>query len=144
MSENTATGVLEEGQEDGHIRASDPRPPLDALTAARDGGFAKVPRTGHGIVAELNALYGRIVDRPPALPHGSAVRQAGVGAVRPDRRAAHRRPRAGRVDGPRQRGRPVARRLVAPAANATRVLDTVADGGLIQRVDPHDGPAVTR
>jgi len=49
MSENSATRVLEDGQ----VRASDLRPLLAAMTAARDGNFTRVPETGHGLVAEL-------------------------------------------------------------------------------------------
>jgi len=48
MSENSATRVLEDGHKDGQIRASDLRPLLAAMTAARDGDFSKVPEPGHG------------------------------------------------------------------------------------------------
>lgn len=63
MSENSATRVLEDGQKDGQIRASELRPLLAAMTAARDGDFTKVPETGHGLVADLSATFNQIIDR---------------------------------------------------------------------------------
>ncbi|QFZ76439.1 hypothetical protein GFH48_27055 [Streptomyces fagopyri] len=67
MSENSATRVLEDGQnrafEDGLIRASDLRPPLAAMTAARDGDFTEVPETGYAPVAELSTAFNQIIDR---------------------------------------------------------------------------------
>ncbi len=72
MSENSATRVLEDGQnrafedgpiracEDGRIRAPDPRPPLAATTAAHDGAFTEVPETGYGPVAQPRTVFSRI------------------------------------------------------------------------------------
>ncbi|MFI7136453.1 hypothetical protein ACIBQ5_01395 [Streptomyces massasporeus] len=57
MSENSATPVVEDRHEDGQIRASDLRPLLAAMTAARDGDFTKVPESGHGTVAELSRSW---------------------------------------------------------------------------------------
>ncbi|MEU1533394.1 hypothetical protein ABZ460_28630 [Streptomyces fagopyri] len=78
MSENSATRVLEDGQNrafgDGRIRASDLRPLLATMTAARDGDFAKVPETGYGPVAELSPAFDQIIDR--GLHFDTEVRRA--------------------------------------------------------------------
>lgn len=67
MSENSATRLLEDGQNDsqtdGMIRASDLRALTAAMTAARDGSFTKVPEAGPAPVAELCALFNQIIDR---------------------------------------------------------------------------------
>ena len=63
MSENSATRVLEDGQKPEQLRASELRPLLAAMTAARDGDFTKIPETGHGMVAELTAVFNQIMDR---------------------------------------------------------------------------------
>ncbi|MGW3629546.1 hypothetical protein ACWD7F_05170 [Streptomyces sp. NPDC005122] len=64
MSENSATRVLEDGQnrafEDGRVPAPHPRPPLAAMTAAGDGDFTEAPETGHGPFAEPSAAFPRI------------------------------------------------------------------------------------
>lgn len=97
MSENSATRVLEDGQnrafEDGRIRASDPRPLLATLTAARDGDFAKVPETGYGPVAEPSTAFTQITDRD--LHFGTEVRWVGRELVRRVRRESVRH---GRLD----------------------------------------------
>ncbi|MGW0495103.1 HAMP domain-containing protein [Streptomyces sp. NPDC003007] len=139
MSENSATPVVEDRHQDGQIRASDLRPLLAAMTAARDGDFAKVPETGHGMVAELTAVFNQIMDRSIHFTTETRrVRRELVRHGRLDERLSAS-PGQGlwtsRVDDVNQ----LLDALVAPAANATRVLDAVAGGDLTQRVDLHDG-----
>ncbi|MFG2022500.1 HAMP domain-containing protein [Streptomyces sp. NPDC048825] len=135
MSENSATQVVEDGQ----IRASDLRPLLAAMTAARDGDFTKVPETGQGLVAELNTVFNQIMGRDAHFnSEVQRVRRELVRHGRLDERLSAS-PGQGqwtsRVDDVNQ----LLDALVAPAANATRVLDAVAGGDLTQRVDLHDG-----
>ncbi|MEU0071648.1 HAMP domain-containing protein [Streptomyces sp. NPDC006332] len=139
MSENSATRVLEDGHEDGRIRASDLRPLLAAMTAARDGDFAKVPESGPGPVAELTAIFNQIMDRSTHFnTEVQRVKREVVRHGRLDERLGAS-PGQGswtsRVNDVNQ----VLDALVAPAANAARVLDAVAGGDLTQRVDLHDG-----
>ncbi|GCB49501.1 hypothetical protein SNL152K_6840 [Streptomyces sp. NL15-2K] len=131
--------MLEDGQKDGQIRASDLRPLLAAMTAARDGDFSKVPETGHGMVAELTAVFNQIMDRSTHFnTEMQRVKRDLVRYGRLDERLSAS-PGQGawtsRVNDVNQ----VLDALVAPAANATRVLDAVAGGDLTQRVDLHDG-----
>ncbi|MCE7045223.1 HAMP domain-containing protein [Streptomyces purpurascens] len=139
MSENSATPVVEDRYEDGQIRTSDLRPLLAAMTAARDGDFTKVPETGHGMVAELTAVFNQIMDRSVHFTtEVQRVRRELVRHGRLDERLSAS-PGQGlwtsRVNDVNQ----LLDALVAPAANATRVLDAVAGGDLTQRVDLHDG-----
>ncbi|MEU2536773.1 HAMP domain-containing protein [Streptomyces iakyrus] len=139
MSENRATPVVEDRHEDGQIRASDLRPLLAAMTAARDGDFTKVPESGHGMVAELTAVFNQIMDRSIHFTSETQrVRRELVRHGRLDERLSAS-PGQGlwtsRVNDVNQ----LLDALVAPAANATRVLDAVAGGDLTQRVDLHDG-----
>ncbi|WP_184557875.1 HAMP domain-containing protein [Streptomyces paradoxus] len=139
MSENRATPVVEDRYEDGQIRASDLRPLLAAMTAARDGDFTKVPESGHGMVAELTAVFNQIMDRSVHFTtEVQRVRRELVRHGRLDERLSAS-PGQGlwtsRVNDVNQ----LLDALVAPAANATRVLDAVAGGDLTQRVDLHDG-----
>ncbi|MEU0244768.1 HAMP domain-containing protein [Streptomyces sp. NPDC006235] len=139
MSENSATPVVEDRYEDGQIRASDLRPLLAAMTAARDGDFSKVPETGHGMVAELTAVFNQVMDRSIHFTtEVQRVRRELVRYGRLDERLSAS-PGQGlwtsRVNDVNQ----LLDALVAPAANATRVLDAVAGGDLTQRVDLHDG-----
>ncbi|MEV3972413.1 HAMP domain-containing protein [Streptomyces sp. NPDC050698] len=139
MSENSATPVVEDRYGDGQIRASDLRPLLAAMTAARDGDFTKVPESGHGLVAELTAIHNQIMDR--SVHFTSEVRRVRRELVRHGRLDERLSASPGqglwtsRVDDVNQ----LLDALVAPAANATRVLDAVAGGDLTQRVDLHDG-----
>ncbi|GAB2942891.1 hypothetical protein GCM10027075_49490 [Streptomyces heilongjiangensis] len=121
------------------IRVSDLRALTAAMTAARDGTFVKTPQTGPAPAAERCTLFNRITDRSTHV--GDEVQRVKKELVR-----------HGRLDerlsaGPGQ-GAWATRvgdvnqtldALVAPAANATRVLDAVARGDLTQRVDLHDG-----
>ncbi|MES5821185.1 HAMP domain-containing protein [Streptomyces sp. RG80] len=140
MSENSATRVLEDGQKDDQIRASDLRPLLAAMTAARDGHFARVPEAGaHGVTAELSAIFNQLVDRN--VHFTTEVQRVKRELVRHGRLDERLSPSPGagawasRVNDVNQ----LLDALVAPAANATRVLDAVAGGDLTQRVDLHDG-----
>ncbi|MFJ8720967.1 HAMP domain-containing protein [Streptomyces sp. NPDC003631] len=109
------------------------------MTAARDGDFTKVPEAGHGPVAELGAVFNQIVDR--SRHFNSEIKRVKRELVRHGRldERVSASPGQGswtsRVDDVNQ----VLDALVAPAANATRVLDAVAGGDLTQRVDLHDG-----
>lgn len=131
MSENSATRVLEDGQirafDDGRIPASDLRPLLAAMTAARDGDFTKVPETGHGLVADLSAAFNQIIDRSTHFnTEVQRVRRELVRHGRLDERLSAS-PGQGswttRVNEVNQ----LLDALVAPAANATRVLDAVVE-----------------
>ncbi len=139
MSENRATPVLEDGPIDGRIRAAELRPLLAAMTAARDGDFRRLPETGDGMVAELTAVFNQIMDRSTHFNgEMQRVKRELVRYGRLDERLSAS-PGQGdwttRVDDVNV----VLDALVAPAANATRVLDAVAGGDLTQRVDLHDG-----
>ncbi|WP_329339364.1 HAMP domain-containing protein [Streptomyces sp. NBC_00663] len=140
MSENSAMRVLEDGQNQDQIRASDLRPLLAAMTAARDGHFSKLPEAGHGpVVAELSAIFNQLVDRN--VHFTTEVQRVKRELVRHGRLDERLSPSPGagawasRVSDVNQ----LLDALVAPAANATRVLDAVAGGDLTQRVDLHDG-----
>ncbi|MFF4014248.1 HAMP domain-containing protein [Streptomyces sp. NPDC001843] len=139
MSENNATRVLEDGQKSEQVRPSDLRPLLAAMTAARDGDFTKVPEAGHGVVAELTAVFNQIMDR--SVHFNSEVQRVKRELVRHGRldERVSASPGQGawtsRVGDVNQ----ILDALVAPAANAARVLDAVAGGDLTQRVDLHDG-----
>ncbi|WP_206306127.1 HAMP domain-containing protein [Streptomyces humi] len=139
MSENSATRVLEDGQKPEQLRASELRPLLAAMTAARDGDFTKAPETGEGIVAELTAVFNQILDR--SVHFNTEVQRVKRELVRHGRLDERLSASPGqgawtsRVNDVNQ----VLDALVAPAANATRVLDAVAGGDLTQRVDLHDG-----
>ncbi|MFI6464346.1 HAMP domain-containing protein [Streptomyces sp. NPDC050528] len=139
MSENSATRVLEDSHKDDWIRASDLRPLLAVMTAARDGDFTKAPETGHGMVAELTAAFNQIMDRSTHFnSETQRVKRELIRHGRLDERLSASPGQGGwtsRVNDVNQ----LLDALVAPAANATRVLDAVAGGDLTQRVDLHDG-----
>ncbi|WP_412566692.1 HAMP domain-containing protein [Streptomyces europaeiscabiei] len=109
------------------------------MTAARDGSFTKVPEAGPAPVAELCALFNQIIDR--STHFGTEVQRVRRELVRHGRLDERLSASPGqgawatRVDDVNQ----TLDALVAPAANATRVLDAVAGGDLTQRVDLHDG-----
>ncbi|GAA1922144.1 HAMP domain-containing protein [Streptomyces durmitorensis] len=118
---------------------SDLRPLLSAMRAARDGDFTKVPVTGHGMTAELHSVFNEMLDRSLHFDGELArVRREII-------RHGHLNERFSASPG---HGSWATRvhdvnslldSLVAPAANATRVLNAVAGGDLTQRVDLHDG-----
>ncbi|MFJ5304052.1 HAMP domain-containing protein [Streptomyces sp. NPDC088350] len=139
MSENSATRVLEDGHKEDWIRASDLRPLLAVMTAARDGDFTKAPETGSGMVAELTAAFNQIMDRSTHFnAETQRVKRELIRHGRLDERLSASPGQGGwtsRVNDVNQ----LLDALVAPAANATRVLDAVAGGDLTQRVDLHDG-----
>ncbi len=139
MGENSATRTLEDGQKEDWIRASDLRPLLAVMTAARDGDFTKAPETGQGMVAELTAAFNQIMDRSTHFnSETQRVRRELIRHGRLDERLSASPGQGGwtsRVNDVNQ----LLDALVAPAANATRVLDAVAGGDLTQRVDLHDG-----
>ncbi|WP_436848309.1 HAMP domain-containing protein [Streptomyces griseoviridis] len=109
------------------------------MTAARDGDFRKVPETGQGMVAELTAVFNQIMDRTAHFNgETQRVKRELVRHGRLDERLSASPGQgawASRVSDVNQ----LLDALVAPAANATRVLDAVAGGDLTQRVDLHDG-----
>ncbi|MDX2936171.1 HAMP domain-containing protein [Streptomyces ipomoeae] len=109
------------------------------MTAARDGTFTKVPETGPAPVAELCTLFNQIIDR--STHFGTEVQRVRRELTRHGRLDERLSASPGqgawatRVNDVNQ----TLDALVAPAANATRVLDAVAGGDLTQRVDLHDG-----
>ncbi|WP_410098623.1 HAMP domain-containing protein [Streptomyces sp. STR69] len=109
------------------------------MTAARDGDFTKAPETGHGMVAELTAAFNQIMDRSTHFnSETQRVKRELIRHGRLDERLSASPGQGGwtsRVNDVNQ----LLDALVAPAANATRVLDAVAGGDLTQRVDLHDG-----
>ncbi|MFF6985918.1 HAMP domain-containing protein [Streptomyces sp. NPDC010273] len=114
------------------------------MTAARDGDFTKAPETGQGIVAELTAAFNQIMDRSTHFnSETQRVRRELIRHGRLDERLSASPGQGGwtsRVNDVNQ----LLDALVAPAANATRVLDAVAGGDLTQRVDLHDGSRMLR
>ncbi|MFI8927532.1 HAMP domain-containing protein [Streptomyces sp. NPDC053474] len=109
------------------------------MRAARDGNFAKAPLTGSGLTAELITVFNELVDRSTHFD-GELIR------------VRREMVRHGRLDerftaSPGQGSwatriievNSLLESLVAPATNATRVLNAVAGGDLTQRVDLHDG-----
>lgn len=110
------------------IRAAELRPLLTAMRSLRDGDFrVRLGEGTEGVPAAIAGTFHRIVARER---HFSAelgrvkrevVRRGGL-----DERLA---------ESPGQGSWAMS----AQAANATRVLDAVADGELTQRVDLHDG-----
>ncbi|MFZ3570621.1 HAMP domain-containing protein [Streptomyces sp. BH097] len=139
MSENSGMRAPQKGYGDEAIRPSDLRPLLAALTAARDGTFTHVPSTADGLVGELGATFNQLADR--SLHFNSELARV--------RREITRHGRLDeRLDASPGQGAWITRvgdvntiidALVAPTANATRVLEAVAGGDLTQRVDLHDG-----
>ncbi|MFE5185554.1 HAMP domain-containing protein [Streptomyces sp. NPDC056628] len=109
------------------------------MTAARDGDFRRLPETGDGIVAELTAVFNQIMDR--STHFNGEMRRVKRELVRHGRLDERLSASPGQGDWTTRVDdvNVVLDALVAPAANATRVLDAVAGGDLTQRVDLHDG-----
>ncbi|MFJ8827132.1 HAMP domain-containing protein, partial [Streptomyces sp. NPDC102467] len=139
MSENSAMRVHPNGLESDAIRPPDLRPLLAAISAARDGNFTHLPVGGEGMVGELAAVFNQLIDRSV---HYNAeltrVRREIVRHGRLDERL-EASPGQGAWATRVHDVNTIIGALVAPAANATRVLDAVAGGDLTQRVDLHDG-----
>ncbi|WP_338703593.1 HAMP domain-containing protein [Streptomyces sp. Q6] len=109
------------------------------MTAARDGNFIRVPDNGNGIVGELGAVFNQIIDRSHHYNvELTRVRREIVRHGRLDERL-EASPGQGAWATRINDVNTIIGALVAPAANATRVLDAVAGGDLTQRVDLHDG-----
>ncbi|WP_326581420.1 HAMP domain-containing protein [Actinacidiphila glaucinigra] len=105
-----------------------------------DGDFrVRLGDGTEGVLAELAGTFNRIVAREQ---HFSAeldrVKREVVRRGRLDERLAES-PGQGSWAMSVQAANSLIDALVIPAANATRVLDAVADGDLTQRVDLHDG-----
>ncbi|MEB3964487.1 HAMP domain-containing protein [Streptomyces kunmingensis] len=139
MSENSAMRVHPNGLADDAIRPPDLRPLLAALSAARDGNFTRLPDGGEGMVGELAAVFNQLIDRSVHYNcELTRVRREIVRHGRLDERL-EASPGQGAWATRIHDVNTIIGALVAPAANATRVLDAVAGGDLTQRVDLHDG-----
>ncbi|MVO84398.1 response regulator [Streptomyces sp. p1417] len=109
------------------------------MRAARDGNFTKAPHTGSGVVAELVTVFNELVDRSTHFDHELIrVRREMVRHGRLDERFTAS-PGQGSWATRIIEANSLLDSLVAPATNATRVLNAVAGGDLTQRVDLHDG-----
>ncbi|WP_233416303.1 HAMP domain-containing protein [Streptomyces sp. N35] len=110
------------------------------MTSLRDGDFrVRAPEGSTGVSAELAAVFNQIADRNQHLASELArLRREIVRHGRLDERVAAS-PGQGSWSTTVADANIVVDALVAPAANATRVLDAVAGGDLTQRVDLHDG-----
>ncbi|MDX2649138.1 ATP-binding protein [Streptomyces sp. PA03-1a] len=122
------------------IRAAELRPLLTAMRSLCDGDFrVRLGDGAEGALAELAGTFNRIVAREQ---HFSAelgrVKREVVRRGRLDERLADS-PGQGSWAMSVQAANSLIDALVIPAANATRVLDAVADSDLTQRVDLHDG-----
>ncbi|MGW6957724.1 HAMP domain-containing protein, partial [Streptomyces chartreusis] len=109
------------------------------MTAARDGDFRRLPETDEGVVAELTAVFNQIMDR--STHFNTEVQRVKRELIRHGRLDERLSASPGQGDWTTRVNdvNHLLDALVAPAANATRVLDAVAGGDLTQRVDLHDG-----
>ncbi|WP_260848970.1 HAMP domain-containing protein [Streptomyces sp. SLBN-118] len=110
------------------------------MTALRDGDFKiRVAETHEGMSAELAAMFNQIAVRNQHFTDElTRVRREVVRHGRLDDRLAASPGQGAWTSGVNSTNA-LLDALVVPAANATRVLDAVADGDLTQRVDLHDG-----
>ncbi|MFF1376693.1 HAMP domain-containing protein [Streptomyces sp. NPDC058308] len=109
------------------------------MRAARDGDFTKVTPVGEGITAELYVVLNEMLDRSLHFDGELVrVRREIIRHGRLDERFGAS-PGQGRWAARVTEVNTLLDALVAPAANATRVLNAVAGGDLTQRVDLHDG-----
>ncbi|MEU6123524.1 HAMP domain-containing protein [Streptomyces sp. NPDC047123] len=109
------------------------------MRAARDGDFTKVPPVGEGITAELYSVFNEMLDRSLHFDGELIrVRREIIRHGRLDERFSAS-PGQGRWAARVAEANTLLDAVVAPAANATRVLNAVAGGDLTQRVDLHDG-----
>ncbi|MFG2646938.1 HAMP domain-containing protein [Streptomyces sp. NPDC048436] len=109
------------------------------MRAARDGDFTKVSVTGDGLTAELHTVFNEMLDRSLHFDGELArVRREIIRHGHLDERFSAS-PGHGSWATRVRDVNSLLDALVAPAANATRVLNAVAGGDLTQRVDLHDG-----
>ncbi|MFF3493621.1 HAMP domain-containing protein [Streptomyces sp. NPDC002795] len=139
MSENSGMRAPQKGHGDEAIRPSELRPLLAALTAARDGTFAHVATTADGMVGELGAIFNQLADR--SLHFNAELARVRREITRHGRLDERLEASPGQGAWVNRVGdvNTIVDALVAPTANATRVLEAVAGGDLTQRVDLHDG-----
>ncbi|MFF3871260.1 HAMP domain-containing protein [Streptomyces sp. NPDC001978] len=130
-------GSVPDGQ---WVRTAELRPLLAALNSLCDGDFTfRVEGVHEGVLAEMAGVLNQIGARNAHLAAElQRVRREVVRQGRLDERIAASPGQgawATSVDATNQ----LVEALVAPVANATRVLDAVAAGDLTQRVDLRDG-----
>ena len=123
---------------DGWVH-DDLRPLLAAMPTLRDGDFrVRLPAEGDGIVAELATAFNQIADRNQHFAEElNRVCREVVRHGRLDARLSAS-PGPGCWTASVEAANTLIDALVVPTANATRVLDAVADGDLTQRMDLHD------
>ena len=125
---------------EGWIRVSDLRPLLAAMPALRDGDFrVRLPAEHEGIAADLARAFNQIADRNQHFTEELCrVTREVTRHGRLDERLSAS-PGQGSWTSCVESANILIEALVVPAANATRVLDAVADGDLTQRMDLNDG-----
>ncbi|WP_203990990.1 HAMP domain-containing protein, partial [Sphaerisporangium rufum] len=132
--------TAEDVTRDGWIRVGDLRCLLGAMTALRDGDFRRrLPGDYDGIRGELADVFNQIADRGEhSVTELGRVYREVVRYGRIDARLApSQAPGAWNAMVESTNG--LIDALVVPTANATRVLDAVADGDLTQRMDLQEG-----
>ena len=125
---------------DGGVRAIELRPLLAAMAALCDGDFrVRLPAEQEGILAELAVAFNRIASRNQHFANElNRVRREVVRHGRLDERLSAS-PGQGAWTASVEAANTLVDALVVPTANATRVLDAVADGDLTQRMDLYEG-----
>ncbi|MFJ6946752.1 HAMP domain-containing protein [Streptomyces wuyuanensis] len=120
------------------VRAAELRPLLAAMDSLRDGDFTvRVEGSHEGLPAEMAGAFNQIVARNAHLASElQRVRREVVRQGRLDERIAAS-PGRGAWTTCVDATNSLLEALVTPVANATRVLDAVADGDLTQRVELH-------
>ena len=114
---------------EGWIRVSDLRPLLAAMPALRDGDFrVRLPAEHEGIAADLARAFNQIADRNQHFTEELCrVTREVTRHGRLDERLSAS-PGQGSWTSCVESANILIEALVVPAANATRVLDAVADG----------------
>src|SRR5215475_7057072 len=125
---------------DGWVRASDLRPLLTAMRRLRDGDLhVRLPAEDDGILGSLAAEITRTAERNRHFADElNRVCREVVRQGRLDARLSAS-PGQGAWTGSVEAANTLIDALVEPTANATRVLEAVADGDLTQRMDLQDG-----
>jgi signal transduction histidine kinase/HAMP domain-containing protein/CheY-like chemotaxis protein len=127
------------GAVDGWVRIDELRPLLMAMNSLRDGDFTVRVEDSQGVAAELAGVFNQIVARNAHLAaEFQRVRAEIVRRGRLDERITAS-PGQGAWTINVDAANTLLDALVVPVANATRVLDAVAEGDLTQRVDLRDG-----